>query len=835
MNGTLPLLAAVRLLILIAILVAPSAQSVVLAGSAPNPQAEALTAVPFHNVRMTDGFWQPRLATHAAVTIPYVLDRTQESLGDLRKCGQVYRGDRSQLPSQRLAGISDLFKAMEGAAGSLAGRSDEALARRMEEYVGTIAFGQKDDGYLYGLVHECLPTDYQGGAGKTPYSSEVTSHELYNVGHMYEGAVTYRDATGRTSWLGVAEKNAQHINRVFFAGDPHYNGGQPVRQAPGHQEIELALCRLFEATGKPLYLQMAQRFIDLRGVEPKYKPFAPEYAQQHNLVRAQREAVGHCVRFGYLWAGVADVARLTGDTSYWPALEGVWNDLVHHKLYLTGGVGGGGPGEGFAPAYHLPNRMAYSETCAAIANLFFNFRMYLLTGDAKYFDLAEVSLLNTALAGVNLAGNRFNYVNPLESDGRPNAKGLSGRQPWFGNACCNTNIARLLPQIPGYMYTHGPRSINVTLFGSSEAEMPLVAGKVRLIQRSNYPFEGRVEIEIRPKQSSVFELRLRIPTWAGAERFMPSALYRYVDGLQPRWRLTVNGRAFEPKMDRGFAVIERRWTAGDRVSLDLPMPARLNAAVEQIEANRGRLAVTRGPLVYAAEASDNGGAPQRFVIDRQSADFQTREIETGIFRQMVEVSMAGRDVETNNHRTRVHLIPYYAWNNRGDLEPMMVWLAEDASLAQRDMVGLHLVVSRKYGKVVASHIGADDYLGAITDGRVPSLAADHSPPRWTSWPQRNRKQTITFEFDHPRPVSQVQIYWVDDDKAIRVPASWSMELKVNGQWEDYGKYLTDEYGVEKNMFNAVMPNTVKTAEGLRVLMQPRTNSAVGIYEIKIDE
>jgi DUF1680 family protein len=701
--------------------------------------------------------------------------------------------------------------------------------------VGTIAFGQKDDGYLYGLVHECLPADYQGGAGKTRYSSEVTSHELYNVGHMYEGAVAYRAATGKTAWLGVAEKNAQHINRVFFVGDPLYNGGKPVRQAPGHQEIELALCRLFEATGKPLYLQMAQRFIDLRGVEPKYKPFAPEYAQQHKLVRAQREAVGHCVRFGYLWAGVADVARLTGDTSYWPALEGVWNDLVHHKLYLTGGVGGGGPGEGFAPAYHLPNRMAYSETCAAIANLFFNFRMYLLTGDAKYFDVAEVSLLNTALAGVNLAGNRFNYVNPLESDGRPNAKGLSGRQPWFGTACCNTNIARLLPQIPGYMYTHGRRSINVTLFGSSEAEIPLVAGKVRLIQRSNYPFEGRVEIEIRPEQSSVFELRLRIPTWAGAERFMPSALYRYVDGLQPRWRLTVNGRAFEPKMDRGFAVIERRWTAGDRVSLDLPMPARLNAAVEQIEADRGRLAVTRGPLVYAAEASDNGGAPQRFVIDRQDADFQTREIETGVCRQMVEVSMAGRDVETNNRSTRVQLIPYYAWNNRGDLEPMVVWLAEDAPLAQRDMVGLHLVVSRKYGKVVASHIGADDYLGAITDGRVPSLAADHSPPRWTSWPQRNRKQTITFEFDHPRKVSQVQIYWVDDDKSIRVPASWSMELKVNGQWEDYGKYLTDEYGVEKNMFNAVTPNTVKTAEGLRVLMQPRTNSAVGIYEIKIDE
>lgn len=794
-----------------------------------------LNVVPFNQVRMADRFWQPRVAMNAAVTIPIVLDRTKDSLADLHKCGQIYRGDRSQLPANRLAGISDLFKAMEGAACHLAIAEDKALEQRLESCIETVAYSQREDGYIYGLVHECLPPDYQGGAGKTRYSNDVMSHELYNVGHLYEGAIAHYLATGRTNWLQVAEKNAQHVNQVFFVGDPNYNDGQPVMQAPGHQQIELALCRLYETTGNGLYLQMAKKFVDLRGVNAKFGPFFPEYAQQHKPVREQREAVGHAVRFGYFWTSVADVSRLAGDDSYRPALDGVWDDLVNRKIYITGGLGGGGPGESFAGPYVLPNRTAYSETCAAIGNLYFNFRMYLLTGEAKYLDSAEVSLFNTVLAGVNLGGNKFNYVNPLEADGRPNAKGVGGRLPWYGTACCIVNIARLLPQVAGYMYTYDQEAVNVTMYGGSETVIPLAAGKVKIVQTTDYPFDGNVTLRMDPEKTAQFALRLRIPTWAGEERFMPGTLYSYVDQRHPRWTITLNGKPVEPKMDKGFAVIDRRWTAGDEVILNLPMHARFNATIDKVEANRGSLAVTRGPLVYAAEAVDNDGAPQRFVVDKLNPDFQTRQIQDGVLNGMIEVSVAATDVEKSNVTARVRLIPYFAWNNRGDFQPMMIWLADNIPQAQRAMELLNLVTSKKYGKVTASHTSAYDFIGAITDGQEPAHSGDSQLPRWTSLPQRNKKQTITFEFDQPRKISQFQVYWVDNGRDVRVPANWSLERKVNGLWEDYDKYITDEYEVEKDRYNTVMPNEVKMCDGVRIQIQPQHDSSVGIFEVKLDE
>ena len=797
--------------------------------------AGALTAVPFNNVRMTDRFWQARIATNTAVTIPLVLDRTKESLVDLDRCGRIYRGDHSQLPSNRLAGISDLFKAMEAAACTLALCRDENLLKRLDEAIATVSFGQRADGYLYGLVHEFLPEGYQGSAGKTRYAYDVMSHELYNVGHLYEGAVAHYHATGKTNWLAVAEKNARHVNKVFFEGDPDYNNGKPVLLAPGHQEIELALCRLYETTGTRLYLDMAKKFIDIRGLNPVFGPFFPEYAQQHKPVREQREAVGHAVRFGYLWAGVADMARLTGDASYRSALEGVWEDLVNRKLYITGGLGGGGPGEGFAGPYELPNRTAYSETCAAIGNLYFNFRMYLLTGEAKYLDCAEVSLFNTVLAGVNLGGNKFNYVNPLEADGRPNAKGVGGRLPWYGTACCIVNIARVLPQVPGYLYTYQQNAVNVTLYGSSETDLTLASGKVKIIQTSDYPFDGKVALRLDPEKEMAFTLRLRIPTWAGAEKFMPGALYTYSDGLSPQWTVTVNGIGCETKMDKGFAVIERSWKRGDHVVLTLPMSPRLNVATEKMEANRGRLAVTRGPLVYAAEALDNDGAPQRFAVNKEKPDCQGEPIEAGVFKGLHGLSVAAYDVGKSNRASRIRLIPYFAWNNRGDFQPMSVWLAGTAEQAKNDCERLSLVESKKYGKVTATFTGVNDFLGAVTDGAEPVASNDARLPRWTSLPQRNKQQSLTFEFEQQRKVSQVQVYWVDNGKEVRVPARWSLERKVNGRWEDYGKYITDDYEVEKDRWNTVMPNEAKVCEGIRVNMHPQPNSSVGIFEVKIDE
>jgi DUF1680 family protein len=796
--------------------------------------SEALKAVPFDKVKMVQPFWVGLLDTNTAVSVPHVLDRSKDVLNDLQKCGQIYRGDKSQLPSQRLAGISDLFKAMEGASYSLATSKDPELERRLDEYIATIAFGQKDDGYVYGLVHECLPENYKGSAGKTRYSYDVMSHELYNVGHMYEGAIAYFLATGKDSWLKIAEKNAQHVNRVFFEGDPNYNGGKPVMKAPGHQEIELALCRLYETTGNPLYLNMAKKFIDIRGVNPEFGPFFPEYAQQHKVVRDQREAVGHAVRFTYLWAGVADLARLTGDTSYRPALDGVWEDLVDRKMYLTGGLGGGGHGESFADPYVLPNRTAYSETCAAVGNVFFNFRMYLLTGEAKYLDVAEVSLLNTSLAGVSLCGKKCNYVNPLESDGRANSKGVGGRLQWYGTACCNTNMQRFVPQIPGYMYSHDANSIALNFYAGSETEVPLETGKVKLVQESNYPFDGKIAVKVHPEKSATFQMRFRIPTWAGSERFMPGKLYSYVDGLKPQWHLTVNGKEFPSKMEKGFAVVEREWKAGDEVVLELPMPVRFNDCVEQVEANRGRIAVTRGPLVYAAEAIDNDGPPQRFYLDKTKADPRVTTIESGPLKGQSEISLAVQDVE-KNAPARMRMIPYFAWGNRGDFQPMTIWQADNEALAKQSIAAISLVSSKKYGNVTASVTGYGGFIGALTDGKEPATSADAKLPRWTSYPHRNKEQVITIDFDKPRKVTQFQVYWVDDGRDTSVPASWSLERKVKGKWEDYGKYITDEYGVDKNVFNTVMCNEIKECEGLRINMQAQPGRALGIFELKIDE
>lgn len=319
---------------------------------------------------------------------------------------------------------------MEGAAYTLQIQPDPELEKQIDEIIDIIAEAQQDDGYLY-VSHICKiarPREM----GETPYSWVVHSHELYNMGHMYEGAIAYYRATGKDKWLKVAEKSARHIHKVFFEGDPNYNGGKPVNQAPGHQELELALCKLYRATANPLYLEMAKRFLDIRGVT--YRPegegtMSPEYAQQHEPVRRQDRAVGHAVRAAYLYAGMADVAALTGDMSYTEALEKIWHNIVDAKMHITGGLGAVHGIEGFGPEYVLPNKDTYDETCAAVANVFFNFRMYLLHKDAKYFDVAEVALLNNSLAGVSLGGETFFYVNPLEADGvkRPPAPGQAGR------------------------------------------------------------------------------------------------------------------------------------------------------------------------------------------------------------------------------------------------------------------------------------------------------------------------------------------------------------------------------------------------------------------------
>lgn len=630
--------------------------------------------VPFNQVSLQDAFWQPRLRTQRQTLVPFALEKTQPAVDNLRKAAQFLKGDSSEMPFPHRYISSDLYKVMEGAAYLLQHERDPALEKQMDEIIDIIAGAQQEDGYLYvaHITGVSKDHDHWGGAGMgdKPYSWVLHSHELYNMGHMYEAAIAYYRATGKDQWLKVAEKNAQHLNRVFFEGDPNYNDGKPVMQAPGHQELELALTKLYRVTDNPLYLDMAQKFLDIRGktfVPEGEGVMAPTYAQQHQPVTEQREAVGHAVRAAYQYSAMAEVEAIKGGTDYREALDSIWHNIVDTKMHITGGLGAVKGIEGFGPEYVLPNKEAYNETCAAVGNVFFNYRMFLLSGDARYLDVAEVALFNNALAGTNLEGNRFFYVNPLEADGVTEFNhGQAGRSPWFNTACCPSNLARLMPQVSGMMYAIEDQDIYLTLYAGSSTRLTLPDGEVDIQQETAYPFDGKIKIRLNLEKPQDLRLRLRIPGWAQGEQFVPGELYHFADESDESWQVEVNGKKVEAEVESGFAVIDRTWQSGDEVSLELPMPVRYNRAVEQVENNRGQLAVTRGPLVYCAEGVDNELPLQEYQLAPAYEAAEEELISEGILKNVLKVEIPTAEGQ------KLKLIPYYAWNNRGETA-MRVW------------------------------------------------------------------------------------------------------------------------------------------------------------------
>lgn len=667
--------------------------------------------------------------------------------------------------------------------------------------------------------------------GDRPYSWVVHSHELYNMGHMYEGAVAYYRATGKDKWLRIAEKSARHINHVFFEGDPAYNGGKPVMQAPGHEEIELALVKLYQATGDTLYLNMAKRFIDIRGIT--FKPegegvLAPSYAQQHQPVRDQRKAVGHAVRAAYLYSGMADVMAQTGDTSLRPALDSIWGNIVDTRMHITGGLGAIHGIEGFGPEYELPNMGAYDETCAAVGNVLFNYRMFMAEKDGKYIDVAEVALYNNVLAGVNLEGNRFFYVNPLEANGRRAFnQGLKGRAPWFGTACCPSNLARLIPQIPGMMYAHTDDDIYCTFYGGTSATIPLGRGNVGIRQETGYPFDETVSLTVSPeKASQKFALHLRIPTWAG-DRFVPGKLYSYVNRQPGTWSLTVNGKPAKVKVDKGFAVIDRKWEKGDRVELHLPMGVMYSKAIDNVEADRGRICITRGPLVYCAEAVDNASAPASYVISPTEENAVIRKGE-GLMKDIDFITVSAHSIQ-NLGDTKLTLVPYYAWNNRTD-GAMIVWLAATDEVAHAAMPSMPDYIA----DITATYTCDIDDVNPILTNKFPSSSHDTSMLRWTSWPRKGEKQSIELKLKHPVSLESLSVYWYDDAGDVQVPEAWNVEYLQDGAWHEFPVYVTDEYRMLKDQYNMIHPGRDIMPEALRINITPRQDASAGILGIQLE-
>lgn len=631
---------------------------------------DEITPVPFNEVTLTDGFWKDRMATELDVTVPFSIQQCEPAIDRFRKAGAYMSGDTTQVPSPHRFISSDLYKVMEGAAYSLMHQPNPQIEKFIDETAVLIGNAQEEDGYLY-ISHSCNSI-YPNEMGEKPYSYILHSHELYNVGHLYEAAVAYYQATGKDNLLKIAIKSAEHVNKVIFeGGDPKYNNGKPIMQAPGHEEIELALCKLYRVTQNPLYLEMAKKFLDIRGVT--YRPDGekyntPTYAQQHAPVKEQTEAVGHAVRAAYLYTAMAQVDALTGLNEYENALNAIWNNLVTTRMHITGGLGAVAGLEGFGAPYELPNLTAYNETCAAVANVFFNQGMFLNYGDAKFLDIAEISLFNNALAGISLSGDRFFYVNPLEADGiRKFNHGHGGRSEWFNCACCPPNISRLILQMPGYMYAYSDNKIYVTLYGGSKTTIPLKGKKVALEQTSNYPFDENIRIAVNPEKEGKFEIALRIPTWASSTHFAPGELYPYKEKQQQGIVIEVNGEEIAYKMQKGFAVIEKEWKAQDIIDMHLPMPVRFVESKPEVTENKNKISITRGPLVYCAEEIDNNLPTQQLSLKGADESQATvSPIEEGILKGIHQIQLP-----------EIKLLPYYAWCNRGDNRTMSVWISNE--------------------------------------------------------------------------------------------------------------------------------------------------------------
>ena len=614
-----------------------------------------ITPAPFTAVCFTDRFWLPRLETNRQVTIPYDFEKCEETgrIDNFAKAAGLMEGPHEGI----FFNDSDVFKVVEGAAYSLSLHPDPELEGYLDDLIKKVAGAQENDGYLYTartIDPEAVDSEQEG---LERWSNLRVSHELYNVGHLYEAAVAYHQATGKRTLLDVALRNAELIDSVF--------GPDKIRDVPGHQEIEIGLVKLYRMTGERRYLELAKFFLDQRGQPDRGNLQTnfdlPGYMQDHRPVTEQREAVGHAVRAAYMYSGMADVAALTGDEAYIAALDTLWQNVVSRRMYITGGIGSRHHGEAFGEDFELPNAKAYAETCAAIANAMWNHRMFLLHGDGKYLDVLERTLYNGFLSGVSLQGNTFFYANPLSSDGAWafNVRVGAVRSPWFDCSCCPTNVVRLLPSLPGYTYAHQDDRLFVNLYIGGNATIPL-AREVKLTQETSYPWSGAVKLTIDPSEPTEFALHLRIPGWARNEP-VPSDLYRYLDRPDAPVTLRVNGEPVAVESNRGFAVVRRNWRSGDTVELDLPLPVRRVMSHENIEDNRGRVAVERGPLVYCAEGIDNGGAALDLTLPDDAPLVVERD--EGLLGGMTKICSGG-----------VTLIPYYAWSHRGAGE-MNVWLA----------------------------------------------------------------------------------------------------------------------------------------------------------------
>ena len=580
--------------------------------------------IDFSHVKINDNFWSPRLSKHVSATLPVCIDQIENQTGRIRNFENAAKGEGEH--SGIFFDDSDVYKALEGMAYSLINNPDPELEKKADEWIDKFAAAQQPDGYI---------NTFYTLTGLDKRWTNMDKHEMYCAGHMIEAGVAYYQATGKRKLLDVCIRMTDHMMSQFGPGKRHW--------VPGHEEIELALVKLYQTTQEQKYLDFAYWLLEERGHghgtmgdEGKWDPV---YYQDIVPVRRLTDISGHAVRCMYLYCGMADVAALKNDTGYIAAIDRLWDDVVHRNMYITGGIGSSRDNEGFTEDYDLPNLDAYCETCASVGMVLWNQRMNQLTGDSKYIDILERSLYNGALAGISLGGDRFFYVNPLES------KGDHHRQEWYGCACCPSQLSRFLPSIGNYIYASSDDSLWVNLYIGNTGQIRIGETDILLTQETDYPWDGSVKLTISTSQPLEKEIRLRIPNWCKT------------------YDLSINGKRINVSEKKGYAVI-KDWKSQDVIALDMDMPVEIVAADPHVKENFGKRAIQRGPLVYCMEEIDN---PEYFdqIQLSPSTTFQTAFVS--------DILNGIKTIKTNGRAQSATFIPYYAWDNR-KAGKMRVWI-----------------------------------------------------------------------------------------------------------------------------------------------------------------
>ena len=775
-----------------------------------------ISPVPFTSVKVTPGtFWGQRLEASRKVTIPLAFAKCEETG---RYTNFTNAAQHLKDPSKvfKVGGLAfddtDPYKTLEGAAYILQTYPDKKLEAYCDSVIDVIASAQEPDGYLYTARTQNPQHPHEWAGDKRWSMDEDLSHELYNLGHMVEGAVAYYQATGKRKFLDIACRYADCAIREVGP-----NPGQ-MCVVPGHQIAEMAMARLYVVTGEKKYIDFAKYLLDYRGKTT----IKHEYSQAHKPVILQDEAVGHAVRAAYMYAGMADVAALTGDKDYIKAIDAIWDNIATKKLYITGGIGATSNGEAFGKNYELPNMSAYCETCAAIGNVYVNYRLFLLHGQSKYYDVLERTLYNGLISGVSLQGNGFFYPNPLESMGQHQ------RQPWFGCACCPSNICRFIPSLPGYIYAVKDRNVYVNLFLSNKSNLSVAGKKVSVSQTTEYPWNGDIVVGIDQNAAGQFALKIRIPGWVRGQ-VVPSNLYQYSDNKRLGYTIKINGQEVAAKItEDGYYTISRKWKKGDKVQIHFDMEPRTVRANNKVEADRGMISVERGPLVYCAEHPDNNFDIMGALIN-QNPQFRLGKGEIAGTPVQTLITDAqtlnfGKDGKLQTEDQTLTLIPYYAWCHRGSGK-MRVWLPQDLNATNPSQPATLASESK-----VSSSTEKMPALSAINDRLVPKDENDRSVPYTHWWPKNGTTEWLGYEFPAESTVQSATVYWYDDGPwgGCRVPQSWRILYQdAQGNWTPVTG--VDSYPTDKGAACTVNFDPVKTKALRLEVVLPADNSA-GLFE-----